>query len=260
MEPKPKTRGKYKKHKEGYKISVRHYIHKTITVNLAGERIHRPLYVQLIAKQSTINFKSRIETNYCSVEKLRRMIDEDVNFQKLLKREADNILQMTQNSIVDDGDKFNVVSVPHLYNQLSDFGKILRGKLAGVIMAEYNSQSERDNEYKSAKNHDRIHPAILFNKWQNIPEIAKVKEVLKTDLWNFDFYYAQFLASGQQHDQLYPSLTPLMLDYETGWLKEEMLSFFSENQDIINDFFDDIETIINYKVIWDSQGRIFPLK
>jgi hypothetical protein len=260
MESKPKTRGKYKKHKEGYKISVRHYIHNKIKVNLAHERIHRPLYIQLIAKQSTINFKSRIETNYCSVEKLRIMIDEDVNFQKLLKRETDNIILMTQEAIVVDGDMFNVVSVPHIYNQMSDFGEVLRRKLADVIKAEYNNQVERDKEYKNSNDYDRIHPAILFNKWQNIPEIVKVKELLKTDLWNFDFYYAQFLASGQQEDQLYPSLTPLMLDYENGWLKEEMLKFFSENQDIINDLFDDIETIMNYKVVWDRQGKIFPSK
>ncbi len=260
MEPKTTVRGKYKKHKEGYKVSVRHYIHSKITATLANGEVHRPLYVQLIAKQSTINFKSRIETQFCSVEELNRLIDEDTNFQRLLKREKENLIHMTKKDIEEDGEKFNVVGVPHLYNQLSDFGVILQRKLTQIICAVYGRQSETEYDASIFHRFYDVHPSILFNKWQNIPAISQIKDSFKSDLWNFDFYYKQFLNSAGESMGVRPSLIPLQLDYESGYLKEEMVTYFSDKQDIIIKAFDDIEAIMSTEVSPSGENLIFLLK
>ena len=123
METNDKPKRKYAKHKEGYKVTVKHYIHERVQVELANQEIHSPLYVQVIALQKSIFFKSKIDTMQASREDLLDWMTNDEHGKKVIERERENIIKVTGSQMFVTS-PFNVTDVSNAYKNLPEFSEL----------------------------------------------------------------------------------------------------------------------------------------
>lgn len=249
MQKKASPRGTYKKHKEGSKITIKHYLNSKITIDLPDQLVHNPLYVQVIAKKRTIFFKSSIDTRLAPSDELSHWINVDDFGKKVISREAENIEKITQDLIAFDQDKFSINSVSQQYKGLEDFGDVVKDRLTEILCAHYDLHFGKDHKETSYDKYRGVHPLVLLNQWKEIPTIPPLLARFSTDIWDFDFYYGYFRNSAHRGQFVYASLIPNRLDYESGHLLEEMSRFYEGKSDTLKHVFSDLQIIMNSIII-----------
>lgn len=242
METNDKPKRKYAKHKEGYKVTVKHYIHDRVQVELANQEIHSPLYIQVIALQKSIFFKSKIDTMQASREDLLNWITYDEHGKKVIERERDNITKITQQLMVFP--PFSAANIANEYKNLSEFSELLRLRLTEILCAQYDMQFGKDHQKSSFDEFQGIHPLVLLHQWRNVPAVASVNSRFSEHLWDFDFYYGHFRNSADRKVYVFALLEPNMYDFDGGYLEAEMKQFYSSEAEKLDMMFSDIKEIM----------------
>jgi hypothetical protein len=253
------TKRTYQKHKKEYKITVKHYLNKTVNeYDNFGNRVY-PFYVQVTHKSKNTRFRSRINpisAYFFDIEEIH-FSDSTIDMSKdtafiiflINSYEKYNI----ENGDAEGGyDVSDLASFYHSenYNLVNYIEYCLKNEIGDLISDNANEGFQYDilSDIK----------ALTYFEYlkDRYPFLKLLKEKYTSNIWIFDIYVEQMrhgqnleLGIGWDIDtgvSMIPNnpWKPTIQDYKAKFIQKELLLYFNDSPEIIK-IFEDIDKLFS---------------